>query len=128
MDLYLVQILGLYLVIVGTIVLISNKSLLPAVRDIGKNRGLLLVIGAFEIIAGLAIVLAYPVVSLTVSGIVSLVGYVMVLEGILYFAAPTKLVKKLFTAFNKPQWFLVGGLLSILAGLYLSAIGFGFWI
>lgn len=125
METYLIQLLGAYLVVAGAVVLLSRRTLVPAVRDLGKNRGVLVVLGALELIAGLALVLAYPTVSLSLPGVLSLLGYVLVLEGVLYIAAPNRLIKKVFASFDKPQWFIAGGLLSIVAGLYLATLGFG---
>lgn len=124
MDTFLIQLLGLYLTIAGIIVLLTQRTLIPALRDLGKNRGVLIVLGALELIAGLALVLAYPTVSVSVEGLLSLLGYVLIVEGILYFAAPNRMVKKVFAAFNRPTWYLVGGILSIIAGVYLTTLGF----
>jgi hypothetical protein len=124
MENYLIQMLGLYLTIVGVIVLLTQRTLIPALRDLAKNRGVLVVLGALELIAGLSLVLAYPMVELSVIGILSLLGYVLLLEGILYLAAPAKLVKKMFTAFNRPGWYMGGGILSIILGVYLTTLGF----
>lgn len=124
METYLIQLLGLYLTIAGAITLLTQRTLMPALRDLAKNRGVLIVLGALELIAGLALVLAYPTVGFSVAGVLSLLGYVLIIEGILYFAAPNKLVKKMFATFNTPTWYVIGGLLSIAAGLYLTTLGF----
>ena len=119
METYLIQILGLYLVIVGALVLVTRRTLMPAIRDLGKNRGIMIVLGALEIIAGLALVLAYPVVEVSLQGLLALLGYVLIIEGVLYFAAPASVVKKIFTSFNKPYWYVLGGISCVIAGIYL---------
>lgn len=124
METFLIQLLGLYLTIAGIIVLLTQRTLIPALRDLGKNRGVLIVLGALELIAGLALVLAYPTVGVSVEGLLSLLGYVLIIEGILYFAAPNRMVRKMFAMFNRPTWYLVGGMLSIIAGVYLTTLGF----
>lgn len=125
MELFFAKFLGLYFLIMGVLILMRRKAVMPAIKDLLKNRALLLILAVVEIAAGIALVLAFPVVSLTVPGIVALVGYMMVIEGILYLAAPAKFVQKFIGSFNRPWWYVVGGSGAIIAGVYLAGYGFG---
>ncbi|HEX2792609.1 MAG TPA: hypothetical protein VHO23_02745 [Candidatus Paceibacterota bacterium] len=126
MELFLAKLFGIYFIIIGAVVLFRRKAVMPTVRDLFSNRALLLVIAVVEIAAGLALVLAYPVVlSLDFTGVLSLVGYMMVVEGVIYLGASTKFVKKVAGTFNRPFFYIAGGILAIIAGIYLAGIGFG---
>jgi hypothetical protein len=125
-PIFLAQLLGLYFIIMGIIVLIRGKAIMPTVRDFSTNRALLLAIAAIEIVAGLAIVLLYPAAAWSVSGIIAVVGYMMIVEGIIYLAAPSKFVQRFIRAFNKKWWYIIGGIASVVAGIYLAGSGFGF--
>jgi len=123
MDVFLAQLLGVYFIIVGAIVLVRGKSLLPAIGAIVKDRALMVIIGVVELAAGVAIVLAYPAVSLSALGLVSLVGYSLVIEGILYLAGNT-FMQKVIRQFNTKKWYTAGALLSIAMGIYMADYGF----
>lgn len=125
MELFFAKLFGLYFVIVGAIILVRRKAIMPAVQDLAQNRALMLVMAVIEIAAGLALVVAYPTVSTTLTGVISLVGYMMLVEGVLYLAAPARVVRKFIAYFNRPAWFIMGGIGSIIAGLYLAGLGFG---
>ncbi len=124
-SIFLAKLLGLYFIIMGGIILIRRKAVMPTINDLLANRALLLVIGVAEIAAGLAIVIANSALSLDVVGLISLIGYIMIIEGIIYLAAPLKMIQKLVRRFNRPGWYISGGILSVLAGVYLAATGFG---
>ncbi len=126
MEFSLPQLLGLYFVIVGGIVLYRRKAVMPAVSQLAANRPLMLVIALAELLAGIAIILNYPVVTASADGIVALVGWMLVVEGIIYISLPYRRVQKFIRAFNTPQWYGVGGVIALLVGLYLAGVGFGF--
>lgn len=123
MDVFLAQLLGVYFIIVGAIVLMRGKSLLPAVGAIVKDPALMVIIGAVELAAGIAIVLAYPTVSLSAMGLVSLVGYTLVIEGALYLAG-NRLMQKVVRQFSTKKWYTAGGVLAIAMGAYMADYGF----
>lgn len=126
-PLFLAKLLGVYLVVYGLIALLRRKSIMPAIAEIAKNRGLLLVFASIELAAGLAIVLAYPMVGFSWLGIISLVGWMMIVESVLYLTFPKKLMRSVIEMVNVPIWYQVGGILSILLGLYLVMVGFGIY-
>lgn len=125
-PIFFAQLFGLYFIITGALVAIRRCSIMPAVSDLGNNRGLVLVLAFIELAAGLALVLVYPAVSFELTGIISLIGWVMVVESLLYLALPANIIRKFIRWFNKPSWYVAGGILSILIGVYLAAIGFAF--
>lgn len=127
LELFIAKLFGLYLIIMGALVLLKKKSVMPAVMDIAKNRALTLVLGALELAAGLAIVLVFKEVSMSPTGLISLIGYMMIVEGIVYLALPVKQIQKMVRSFGNRQWFMASGVVAVLAGIYLAGFGFGFF-
>lgn len=121
----LAQLLGLYFIIVGVIVLYRRKSLMPAVSQLVSNRPLLLVIALSELLAGLAIILTYPSFTPNWEGAVAIVGWILVVEGVLYLALPIRVVQRFVRKFNTDTWYGTGGVIAILLGGYIAAGGFG---
>ncbi len=127
LELFIAKLFGLYLIIMGALVLLKKKSVMPAVMDIAKNRALTIVLGALELAAGLAIVIVFQEVSMTPVGLISLIGYMMVIEGIVYLTLPVKRIQKMVRSFGNRQWFMASGVVAVLAGIYLAGFGFGFF-
>lgn len=119
------QLLGLYFLIVGVIVVARRRSVMPAISALAANRSLVLVIGLAELLAGLAIVLTHPVASFSVEGTISVIGWMLLVEGIIYIAIPARSVQRFIKSFNRQEWYVSGGLLAIVVGAYLAGAGFG---
>lgn len=121
----LTQLLGLYFLIVGLIVVVRRNAFMPAIKQLMANRVLLLIVGFVEILAGLAIVLAYPQVSFSTNGVIGLIGWIVLIEGIVYLLMPSKDVQRFVKKFGTPNWYLAGGIVAVLLGAYLTGKGFG---
>jgi len=124
-SLFLAQLIGLYLIIVGSVVAIRRKTLIPAVSDLLKSSGLIMVFACIELAAGIALILVNYRITLDWAGVIALVGWIMVIESILHLSMPASLMRRIVRPLNKPLWYIGGGLLSVLLGAYLAVYGFG---
>lgn len=127
MDLFFAQLFGLYFIIIGALVLVRRDNIMPTVSRFTEERAFLLIIAVVEIIAGLGLILAFPGITFDLAGLISVIGYMLVVEGIIYLAAPAAFVTRFIGYFNRPGWYVTGGILSIILGLYLAGKGFGFF-
>ncbi|MFZ2886551.1 MAG: hypothetical protein WA021_01890 [Minisyncoccia bacterium] len=127
LSIFLAKLFGLYFLIAGGIVMLRQKSFMPIVMDFFGSKPLIMLVGLLELVAGLALVIAMPNVTPDWRGIISLIGYWMVAEGILYLASPYTKVHRILKNFNTPTWYTSGGLFAVLLGAYLAGKGFGFW-
>lgn len=121
---YLAQLFGLYFIIIGVAALVQQKSLIPAVSEFLKNRALMLVVALLEIAAGLALILSHPQITADMEGALSLIGWVMLAEGVVYLLLPRKDIQSVMRSFNTRFWYAAGGVAAILIGAYLAAAGF----
>jgi hypothetical protein len=47
-----------------------------------------------------------------------------VIEGIVYLTLPVKSIHRMVRSFSQKSWYQSGGIIAILAGLYLAGVGF----
>ena len=125
LEVFIAKLFGLYLLVMGVLVLVKKRSVMPAVMEIAKNRALTIVLGALDLAAGLAIVIIYPEVSVSPVGLISLLGYMAIVEGIVYLTLPINRIQKMVRSFGNKQWYMASGVVAVLAGIYLSGFGFG---
>ncbi len=125
LEVFIAKLFGLYLLVMGVLVLVKKRSVMPAVMEIAKNRALSVVLGALDLAAGLAIVILYPEVSVSPVGLISLLGYMAIVEGIVYLTLPMKSIQKMVRSFGNKQWYMASGIVAVLAGVYLCGFGFG---
>lgn len=123
-SLYLAQLLGMYFILVGLLMMFRQKFFIHAVRDFIDSRVLRFLVPIFELLAGIALVLAHNVWTWGFEGVVTVIGWVLIVEALFYLALPEKKVVKWLTAWNKSSVYLWGGALSILIGLLLAVKGF----
>lgn len=122
---FFAKLFGLYFVIVGIVAVARRDAFMPAVSQMVKNRALILTIALVELLAGLALVITRPDITFDWQGLVSLIGWMMIVEALVYLALPGKTMQKVVAWFNRPEWYVSGGVISILVGVYLAGIGFG---
>lgn len=127
LSIFLAQLLGMYFIISGAIIIVRRKTLIPIMFEFAHDRALVLVIALVELIAGLAIAIAHPIWAPDWRGIITLIGWIMILESIIYVLLPFSGMRRLIRLFNKSQWYLSGGFIAVVIGVYLAGIGFGFF-
>lgn len=124
MEIFLAKLFGLYFLVIGIVILIRRKAVMPAIAELAGNRPVLLTLAIIEIGAGLAVILAYPVIDWSVKGLFAIIGYMLFIEGLIYLASPYRATQRFIKAFNRSEWFMSGGVAAVLMGAYLVAYGF----
>ena len=124
-TIFLSQVLGLFLVIVGAAVLYRKQYLVPVIGEFVEERLTRMIMGVLELLAGLFLVLAHTDWSSLPAGIITAIGYMLVVEGTAYLLLPDSMMRWVIRTFNVKAWYVAGGTLSVLMGAYLIFFGFG---
>lgn len=125
-TIFFAQAFGVYFIIVGVIALLRRESLVRLFATLPMHSPVLYAFALVELFAGIALALVYPTVSFSIPGVISLIGYMLAVEGVLYLVAPFRTVRRIFHTFNKDKWYLIGGTVAVVLGIYLAGNGFGF--
>ncbi len=122
LSIFLAKLLGIYLLIVALDLLLRRKEVEGAARDFAASRGLLFFSGSLSLLMGLAIVIGHPVYSHDWRGLITLLGYVLVVRGVLKVAFPGRYQKRMGSLFHKNYWLLF--LIILILGAFLTYSGF----
>jgi len=125
MTLLLSKVLGIFLLIIGLAAVLRKRQFAMVVDVFVQERFTRLVAAIAELLAGLFLVMTHNDWSSLPAILVTLLGWIAVIEGSLSLLLPDDILKKLIQPFRNPAWFVGGGLVSIVIGAYLSAYGFG---
>ncbi len=121
------QVRGLFLIVIGALIILRRDYFLPVFASYTKQRLIRVVVSMAEVLAGLFLVVMHNQWSPLPAAVITLIGWLLLLEGLLFLVLPDDLVGRFMATFNTESWYLAGGLLAIAAGAYLTAFGFG-WI
>lgn len=123
-SLFLAKVLGLYLLIVSVIALIKKDDVHAVLSDVIGNKALLAYSGAVSLLFGLVILILNPILALNYKGLITLLGGLSVLKGIVRLGHTETAQKFNLSLLNKAYipLFIVSGLI----GAYLTYVGFGF--
>lgn len=121
-SIFLARLLGLYLLIVAGDLILRRRELESAVKDFASSKGLLVFSGSVSLLFGLAIVLAHPVYEWNWRGLITLIGYLVIVRGAHRMAFPKSLKKRMVALFHR-RWRIIFLVLLIL-GAYLTYWGF----
>ncbi|MAJ97440.1 MAG: hypothetical protein CMI56_02400 [Parcubacteria group bacterium] len=124
-SLLLAQLIGLYLLLEGVIILTRKKFIVNIVDDLSNNKALMFVTGAMVFILGLLIVLNHNVWEASWQVIPTIVGWGMVIKGVLIFFVPNMMISWAKSFGRNRNLAVLAGVIAVVAGLYLVYVGFG---
>jgi hypothetical protein len=127
LTIYLAKVFGIALVIMGAAIMLRRRYFVPVFGAFVEERLTRAVVSMIELVAALFLIVGHNVWSPAPAAIISLVGWMAVIEASAYLLLPDEVVEGIIDTFNKPAWYLFGGLLSIVLGIYLAGFGFGLW-
>ena len=122
LSIFLAKLLGIYLLIVAVELIFRRKELEAAVKDFASSKGLLAVSGSLSLLFGLAIVIAHPIYTMDWQGLITLIGYLAILRGIMRITFAARIQKNLSAFFH--HWYWVMLLIIIILGVFLTLCGF----
>lgn len=125
LTLFLAQVFGLYFIIVGSALLLKRKTLVLVVNDFFKYNGFVFFAGIIILIMGLLLVVSHNVWEPGLAWIITLLAWSTLAKGMVYLFLPKAILAKIGKLLSNRGWYLWGGIVAIVFGIYLASQGFG---
>lgn len=122
-TIFLAQIFGVYLLVMGLSVLVHPARIKAAMQEFTKSVGLPYFGGALAILVGMLIVLSHNEWNDLPSSLVSLVGWISLIKGITIVMAP-EAMRNIIAWFKSDTVVRVSGSVIAVVGAYLAYVGF----
>jgi len=122
LSLFLAKLLGIYFLVLSINLLLRRGEFESAVKNLASSNLLLFNSGSSSLLAGLAIVIGHQVYTIDWQGLITLIGYILILRGILLSTLPALQRKKFASFFHDHHWVFFSILLIV--GAYLTYSGF----
>jgi hypothetical protein len=121
-TMFLAQLLGVFTLILGVSMLLKQKMLMHIYEDFFKDRALVYFAGMIEVAAGALLVLKHNIWAGNVAKVVTILGWFLLLEGLLYMFASQGMLKGIAKWMKQPHVFYVVALGVTALGVYLLYI------
>lgn len=118
------KIVGIVAIIKGIAFVLKSKEMHKMMKDLVSNRAIIFIIAAVELIIGLFIVINHNIWVNSWVVIVTILGWLMIIEGTSFLLLSKNMVTKFVEVFDKERIYLAGGVLAIVAGALLTYVSF----
>jgi len=126
-SIYLAQVFGVYLIFEGLFLLFKRAFLRKVLSDFMHSVALRYLAGAMMLIVGLVLVTSHNVWEWSWVGLITLISWLILLKSLLYLFAGEKTMAKIFKTYDKKGWYVVIGVIVLIAGIYLVRVGYGLY-
>ena len=123
LSLFLAKLLGLYMLILAIIAVLRKDQFLSVMKNMISMEGLVALSGAISLIIGLAILIGHPIWELNWRGLITLLGLIAVIQGIMRLGFTAQLQKAFSHEKLERSYWVIFAILFIL-GAFLTYIGF----
>ncbi len=123
-TLFLAKLIGLYALIVCAALAVNGRTAREAWQKMVERFEVIYLVSFIELVLGLLVVLSHNFWYSFPAVIVTIFGWLMVIEAIFYLALPKRITQKAVGWFLRPRCYYPVFLICFIVGLYLTAIGF----
>lgn len=123
---FLSKVIGVSLILIGGAIVFRRRYFVPVFAAYAEQRLVRTTMSMIELVAGLSLVV-HNAWSPLPAAIITLLGWMAVAEALVYMLAPDAFVARFIGTFNTEGWYIAGGGLAVVVGLYLAGFGFGWW-
>lgn len=127
LTIFLAQVFGLYMIIVGLAIIANRKHIMLAVAALVEERLAQLMAGIMALLMGLFLVNLHNDWSTMPAAVVSLICWTIFVKGLLYLFIPEPSLSKLVRKLNQRKWYMIDGVIAVLVGIYLAGFGYGWF-
>ncbi|MCB1119461.1 MAG: hypothetical protein KDK65_05830 [Chlamydiia bacterium] len=124
MSLFLAKVIGLYLIIVLTAILINRRFLDRCIDELVESPCCLISTGALAVILGLLIVISHNVWTTNWPVVITIIGWLALIKGVLRLYWPQQSMDWIRNFRKKPERYTRLVVAFLIIGLWLTYIGF----
>ena len=123
-SLFLAQLIGPVLIVIGVGLLLKKTEFREMATDFLSSRALIFVSGLLTLVTGLAIVLTHNVWEFNWPVIITILGWLSIFGGVFRILFPDSVQSMGTSMLDKPAMMTVSGVIQIVLGLWLSYVGY----
>jgi len=126
-TIFFARIMGVYALVEGASMLVRRRMLLGVFAEMAKSRALSYIVGVCILIIGLLLALSHSTFESGLSSVITIVGWGVLLEGVLFLFLSKSTLDGVFRKLNSPIAYYTIAFGYLALGAYLTTAGFSFW-
>jgi len=123
-SLFLAKLIGLYFLVAALVAVVRKEQFQVGVKNWVSSQGLMLFSGLFNIALGLAIVIGHPVWEMSWRVVISLLGVIAIIQGILR-AGFWEEMQRWYAQIRSERAYWIVVAVLVIVGVFLTYHGFG---
>ena len=123
LSLFLAQVIGCYMLLISLAMLAHQQRFKKTMNEFVQNHALVVFSGGVSIVVGLLIVLSHNIWVAEWPVLITLVGWLMLLQGVMRVFFPDSFAKCMKDLMHKTGYLLMSWI-GLIVGIYLVWIGF----
>lgn len=123
-SIFLAKLIGLYFIIIGALCILRKRQMVLTGKELVSSKSALIVSAKISLLFGLVIAIDHTIWEYSWRGLITALGYIMILRGIIRYAFPT-VVKNLASKMPDEGYVLIS-LIILGIGIYLTYCGFNY--
>ena len=124
LSIFLAKLLGSYLIIAFILLALRKDVMMEGIKAFIANPALIMLSGSINIVSGLSILIIHPIWGWQWPTVITVLGLIMLIKGVIRFAYPSTCVRCISTLIESKKnwsWMMI---IILLVGLFLCAHGF----
>jgi hypothetical protein len=123
-TIFLAQVSGLYLVILGLTMLLHQENFISIVTGIFHNAAIQYILGLNLLLIGLLMVDSHNIWESSWIVVVTILSWLILLKGLFYVVFPKQMTVLAHHFIRRKQWVYASAIINLFLGLYLCYMGF----
>ncbi|MBS0647929.1 MAG: hypothetical protein JSS10_01735 [Verrucomicrobia bacterium] len=123
-SIFLAKLIGLYFIIIGALCILRKRQMAMTGKELVSSKSALVVSAKISLLFGLVIAIDHTIWEYSWRGLITALGYLMILRGVMRYAFPNE-VKKMASKIPDEGYVLMS-LIVLAIGIYLTYCGFNY--
>ena len=119
-TIFLAKVIGIFALLEGFSMILRRRMLLVVFHEMARMRILSYIIGAVMAILGLVVVVGHTVFADMLSSTVTIIGWFICIEGVLFLFFSQTMVKRMIRALDHQLWYSLISAGYLILGVYLA--------
>lgn len=123
-TIFLAQVSGLYLVILGLTMLLHQENFISIVTGIFHNAAIQYILGLNLLLIGLLMVDSHNIWESSWIVVVTILSWLILLKGLFYVVFPKQMTALAHHFIQRKEWVYTSAFINLVLGVYLCYMGF----